>query len=292
MAELPGPPLLPQELIDHIIDQLHNNTTSLKACAVVSRAWLPSSRLHLLSQTQVNESHFHEFFKFTRDCEHGPQYIRRLTLNGQLSQHTGAPNHVPVTPAVLSSILSHLPHIEHLFLFMVLLREEESNPRSKPILIPPLPRSIPPMYNLKSLTLYYCGSHDDRLIHVAEILGVFQTIGELTIRSLRFAMGLGEPDMELQLVRTAVPSLPALGTVKITDRPLRTNLYLCLLVLPRMSSNLDTLEISSGHDWDHAPLGSLLLHVGPQLKRLLMEMCGFVEPRSKHAHPLSTAELI
>ncbi|KAJ3554126.1 hypothetical protein NM688_g3266 [Phlebia brevispora] len=38
---------LPQELIDEIIDHLHNDTSSLRACALTSRNWAPRTQRHL-----------------------------------------------------------------------------------------------------------------------------------------------------------------------------------------------------------------------------------------------------
>jgi len=38
---------LPQELVDMIIDQLHNDRDALSVCALVCRSWLPTARVHL-----------------------------------------------------------------------------------------------------------------------------------------------------------------------------------------------------------------------------------------------------
>jgi hypothetical protein len=40
-------PFIPQEVIDYIIDHLHDDKETLRKCSLVSRAWLPSSSLHL-----------------------------------------------------------------------------------------------------------------------------------------------------------------------------------------------------------------------------------------------------
>ncbi|KAF8953992.1 hypothetical protein BDZ97DRAFT_1929115 [Flammula alnicola] len=49
VAEHP-PARLPQELVDHIIDHLHDDPLTLKSCASVCHAWLPTSRLHLFAK--------------------------------------------------------------------------------------------------------------------------------------------------------------------------------------------------------------------------------------------------
>ncbi|OCH84584.1 hypothetical protein OBBRIDRAFT_741339, partial [Obba rivulosa] len=47
-------PTLPPELTDHIIDFLHDDRQALQACALVSRAWLPSAQLHLFYDIQID----------------------------------------------------------------------------------------------------------------------------------------------------------------------------------------------------------------------------------------------
>jgi len=41
---------LPPEILDFIIDQLHNEPTTLKACCVVSKSWIPRTRRHLFAR--------------------------------------------------------------------------------------------------------------------------------------------------------------------------------------------------------------------------------------------------
>ena len=47
---------IPQELIDKIIDQLHTDQDTLKACAVVSRSFLSPSRRHLYYSIDLGDS--------------------------------------------------------------------------------------------------------------------------------------------------------------------------------------------------------------------------------------------
>ncbi|KAH8103041.1 hypothetical protein BXZ70DRAFT_768234 [Cristinia sonorae] len=41
------PSVLPQEIVEHIIDILWDHASSLRACSLVARSWLPRSRYHL-----------------------------------------------------------------------------------------------------------------------------------------------------------------------------------------------------------------------------------------------------
>ena len=56
---------LPVELTDMIIDFLHDDVTSLLACALVSHSWLPSSRLHLFHSYAINDSKHFELAFYT-----------------------------------------------------------------------------------------------------------------------------------------------------------------------------------------------------------------------------------
>ena len=42
-------PLLPVELLDHIVDYLHDTRDALKSCRLVSRSWAPRTRKHLFA---------------------------------------------------------------------------------------------------------------------------------------------------------------------------------------------------------------------------------------------------
>jgi len=46
-------PQLPQELVDHIIDHLHDDPVTLNSCALVCHTWLPTSRLHIFSKISL-----------------------------------------------------------------------------------------------------------------------------------------------------------------------------------------------------------------------------------------------
>lgn len=64
----PQPPMssyIPPELIDQIIDYLHNDPKSLNACALAARDWLPSTRYHRFRSIRFHSAKkidsFHQF---------------------------------------------------------------------------------------------------------------------------------------------------------------------------------------------------------------------------------------
>ncbi|KAG6902510.1 hypothetical protein C0995_015702 [Termitomyces sp. Mi166 len=46
-------PRLPQELVDHIIDHLYDDFTTLNSCSLVCHAWRPTSLLHIFSKLSL-----------------------------------------------------------------------------------------------------------------------------------------------------------------------------------------------------------------------------------------------
>ncbi len=54
---------MPQELIDHIVDQLSGDTASLKVVSLVSRVFLPQTRIHLFRSYIVKSQKSCEIFK-------------------------------------------------------------------------------------------------------------------------------------------------------------------------------------------------------------------------------------
>ncbi|KAH0589701.1 hypothetical protein H2248_005423 [Termitomyces sp. 'cryptogamus'] len=46
-------PRLPQELVDHIIDHLYDDFTTLNSCSLVSHAWRPTSLFHIFSKLSL-----------------------------------------------------------------------------------------------------------------------------------------------------------------------------------------------------------------------------------------------
>ena len=43
---------LPPEILDHIIDHLHDEPTALKTCCLVSKSWIPRTRIHLFDRVE------------------------------------------------------------------------------------------------------------------------------------------------------------------------------------------------------------------------------------------------
>lgn len=55
---MPSFPFLPAELIDMIIDHLHNDKQTLATCTLVSQNWLKTSRFHLIPSVTISPRNF------------------------------------------------------------------------------------------------------------------------------------------------------------------------------------------------------------------------------------------
>ena len=49
-------PVLPPELLDHIVDLLHDDVDTLRNCCLVSKPWIPGTRKHLFATVQFPSS--------------------------------------------------------------------------------------------------------------------------------------------------------------------------------------------------------------------------------------------
>ena len=45
-------PDLPEELLDHIVDLLHDDSDALQSCCLVAKSWIPRTRKHLFSNVE------------------------------------------------------------------------------------------------------------------------------------------------------------------------------------------------------------------------------------------------
>ena len=70
---------LPPELLDLIVDHLHDDPTALKTCSVVSKSWIPRTRRHLFAHVEfhASKSHVGLWKKAFPDPSNSPAYHTR-----------------------------------------------------------------------------------------------------------------------------------------------------------------------------------------------------------------------
>ncbi|KAI0942188.1 hypothetical protein AcV7_002691 [Taiwanofungus camphoratus] len=74
--------ILPQELVDYIVDFLWNDFLPFYNCALVSHAWLPCARCYLSPRLDLRNRSQYDSLK--QDILHDPQMWSYLTLLQQL----------------------------------------------------------------------------------------------------------------------------------------------------------------------------------------------------------------
>jgi len=75
----------PPEILDLIVDHLHNEPATLKACCVVSKSWVPRTRKHLFAHVKflVSKSNIELWKKTFPDPQDSPaRHTRSLSISG------------------------------------------------------------------------------------------------------------------------------------------------------------------------------------------------------------------
>ena len=76
---------LPQEILDLIVDHLHDESAALKACCIVTKSWIPRSRKHLFARVEFDtqKSHVELWKKTFPDPSNSPaHHTRSLSISG------------------------------------------------------------------------------------------------------------------------------------------------------------------------------------------------------------------
>ena len=68
---------LPPEILDLIVDQLHDEPTALRACCLVSKSWVPRSRAHLFAHIELSHTSFERWMKAFPDPLNSPARCTR-----------------------------------------------------------------------------------------------------------------------------------------------------------------------------------------------------------------------
>lgn len=78
----PFPDKFPPELADAVIDQLHGDASSLRACALTSSSWLPTSRYHLFNDVYFeDEVTIFRWIRAFRLPSNVPAYVENLHIS-------------------------------------------------------------------------------------------------------------------------------------------------------------------------------------------------------------------
>ncbi|KAF8530822.1 hypothetical protein JB92DRAFT_3139208 [Gautieria morchelliformis] len=74
--------ILPGELVDQVIDHLHDDPPSLRACCITCRAWVPSARFHIFHNIVLSAERADALTVLLETSPHISSLVRSLTIKG------------------------------------------------------------------------------------------------------------------------------------------------------------------------------------------------------------------
>lgn len=279
-------------MLDTVIDNLQGDRISLRACSLVTSSWLSRSRYNLFDTVQAGESRYRDFLLFLATHPHIACCIRDLSLNGEITQYQpGLITRTPVTPQLLKALLSTLPNLTKLFLYMPPFSDSSEwmdDPSVSLIVAPKVQEKT--TFKLKRLRIDYGGSFDRSSSHLLLLLGMFSTIDELLFKLLRFSVPQQNniPESvraEIERVRGVIPAALRVQSLVVNDAWVRSDLYLGIIGETASTETLRSLEVGSQRGWSASAVGALVKQ-SAHLSSLDLDVSGLREPsRAFHLYP-------
>jgi len=101
-------PYLPPEILDHIVNYLHDDQNALKGCCLVSKSWIPRTRKHLFAKVEFrSEEHLKSWKRMFPDPSTSP-------ANFAKSLRVGCARAVTAADAEVAGWLTGFVRITHL----------------------------------------------------------------------------------------------------------------------------------------------------------------------------------
>lgn len=284
MSSLTIPPDLPTELTDAIIDHLHDHKPSLQNCALVSSAWLSSSRYHLFYALRVRGElpgrGFTDFLAFLDEAPHIRDYIRELTfrVNGGITSRSPAVR--SVGPYILASVLKSLPALQAISLDNVSWdRNLITGADGRTVEAwPPAPRALHTLTLSRVVTEELLAQRIFRLNDIFELLFAFSPLHSLRLLNMT---------LELNLRGPALPMVP--DALQLREYQVHAN-YARIPPAPvldsihaKMAQHLRQVSFAVRNDEEANVLGNLLRVIGTTLDELRLDMSDMTVLRAFNA---------
>lgn len=253
--EVMCPMLLPLEMIEYIIDYLHDDNIALKTCSLVSKEWTNPSHYHLFHFIKVVDdtslTKLRDFANILVASTLG-RFIRHLHLyNGSF----GVPLHgVEIDPPLLLSILAPLRQLRTIQFSSMYWRTESllQTELQLPLVIGLSVTHFPHKYETYGIPA---------LLHLfpnlKELRVLLDCFGEYPNTSLVHGLPL-PPNLRLDTLHFMSP----LSTPSLIEAITSTDSLHCLRILNVEVSTIDYLS----------PLGRFLRHSGSTLKHLTLDI--------------------
>ncbi|KAI0824359.1 hypothetical protein BC628DRAFT_1379124 [Trametes gibbosa] len=246
-------PVLPGEITDAIIDHLHDSRPALHNCALVCRAWLPSSRHHLFEVFSAGPEKcgLLDLVSFLTSTPDLVGHISRLVLYG----YSG----IGLTD--IAGLINTLCNVRVVDLYNLVI----SLPRRLEI-----PPSTPPLA-LSMLRISSCNVKDlkfDILLRFLDLFGVVKTLRIDQVALPRFSTAQSDTTGAVVIPRNLQISELSLGGMP-------PSFFVQLVCPSRMAhwGTLRALELDGCIErWSEVgEIGKLLLEIGPRLRHLTLK---------------------
>jgi hypothetical protein len=249
------PATLAVELWEMIIDYLHSDQASLRACCLTCKSWFPASRYHLFRMLLLNAYNFHKFISVLSPSSHitiGP-YVRTLILIEGKQRSRSEPKWVAMT---LPALAAHLPQVESLQILWLHWSDDDSLACSA---------LLDSFSSLKALHL--CSLTFDNPTHLLEVIASFPRLESLHIPKVIF---LRPHDSKV------VPShvRPPNSLIRIEFGSSFMAFALDWLAMQPALVSLRTICLNSLSVSETASAARLLRVLGPQLEHLSFSVVG------------------
>jgi len=99
-------PRLPAELLDYIVDHLHDTEDALRNCCLVSKSWIPRTRKHLFAEVRFGGPEDFDAWEETFPVTSPGRYTKTLTID--------CPDAVTAADAQIGGWIGSFSHVVHL----------------------------------------------------------------------------------------------------------------------------------------------------------------------------------
>jgi len=262
---------IPLELVDFIIDYLHDDKPALATCSLVSREWRPSTRYHLFQSIRISgDAIFGGYDTFLRFLDETPSirsYIRSLCLSGVWKNKNASGERCLIGPYVLVSVLDRLTALHTLTLDEVVWggASKKSAKGLWPVTWPPVPRTFGTL-RLVRVESYDLGS-SQYTKSVFQILQAFGALQKLEVLAIEFdAMSWNN------IARLITPSALAVESFSMANVSASQAFVVGLRKTQTMQS-LRSLDLQCNSISDAHSFGTLIRDAGDSLKSLDLDIC-------------------
>lgn len=272
-------PPLPPELIDHVIDELWNDTRSLRICTLVCNSWRISSQWHLFQRIHVglvgeqetsSDRRLDEYRRFLLSSNR-----RSIVRELRIYRPTGINS--PLTCGELFVLLQYTPSLRKLTLQGINLRTTTEGDFDKTLPFARLPSLRTLDISGYAGSFWSCGSRC-----LFEMLTWFPELRTLRIRMGALlnspncpptqSMELMDMDQHLQYIRIPTSVRPLRLTHFHFDSPLSRPFLVETLRKTGCYSSLTTITVGLSSMDEIVASGRLFRDVGPRLLHLRLNL--------------------